>query len=262
MPSRLSVTAGLRRVAMLGGLLALLGGCVNPADQPTNAATADPIEPVNRYVFEVNRFADEIVGKPVAHTYRAIVPPPGRRAVANALSNMRLPMTAANDVLQGDLGRAGTAIGRFALNSTFGLFGLFDMASDVGLRHHEEDFGQTLGRWGTSGDPYLVLPIFGPSSPRDAIGWFVDGLTDPVTIAAQGGMGRNRGNGFTTARSAVGFVSGRERVLEAVAELERGQDFYAAMRSAYRQRRAAEIRNDQMNETTVPKRFRFGEDDD
>jgi phospholipid-binding lipoprotein MlaA len=255
------VFSRLRHGVGLVALLALLGGCVNPAEQPTDAAAADPIEPFNRYVFEVNRFVDEIIGKPVAHFYRAAVPMPARRSISNALGNLQLPMTAANDVLQGDPGRAGDAVGRFALNSTFGFFGLFDMASDVGFRHHSEDFGQTLGSWGVSGDPYIVLPILGPSSPRDAVGWVVDGMTDPVTIAAQGGMGRNRGNGFTTARTAIGFVSGRERVLEAVAELERGQDFYAAMRSAHRQRRAGEIRNDQPNETTIPRRFRFGDSD-
>ncbi len=251
----------LRRGAVGIALLGL-AACVNPADEPTYASAADPIEPFNRYVFELNRAGDEFLGKPVANIYRGTVPDPARESVSNALANLRLPWTAVNGVLQGEFARAGTAIARFALNSTFGFFGLFDMAKDVGFAHHDEDFGQTLGAWGASGDPYLMLPVFGPSTPRDTIGMIVDRTVDPVTVIAQGGAGSGRGNGFTTARSAAGFVAGRERTLEALAELERGQDYYAAVRSAYRQRRAIDIRNEESTGTTVPRRFRFGADID
>ena len=241
---------------------ALLAACVNPADQPTEATTADPIEPFNRTVFAVNSFADDLIGKPVANLYRRAVPDPGRESVSNALANLRQPWTATNSVLQGEFGRAGTAAARFALNSTIGFFGFFDVARDIGLRHRDEDFGQTLGAWSASGDPYLVLPLFGPSSPRDAIGFVVDGALDPITVLAQGGIGWGRGNALTTTRTALSYVSGRERTLEVLAELERGQDYYAAMRSAFRQRRAAEIRNEEPGGDTVPRRFRFGADMD
>lgn len=256
-----TILSRLRPVAM-GAVMSLLAACANLAEQPTDAAAADPIEPFNRYVFELNRFGDEFAAKPLAMMYRTVVPGPARESVGNALVNLRLPWTAVNDVMQGEFGRAGQAAARFALNSTFGFFGLFDMAKDVGFQHHDEDFGQTLGAWGASGDPYLMLPLFGPSSPRDAIGQFVDGAVDPVTTIAQGGYGWGRGNGFTGTRAALGFLSGRERTLEALAELERGQDYYAAVRSAYRQRRAAEIRNDQINDRTIPPRWRFGADMD
>jgi phospholipid-binding lipoprotein MlaA len=253
---------GLLRCGAAGAALLALTACVNPADEPTYATTADPIEPFNRYMFELNRAGDEFLGKPLANIYRGTVPDPARESVGNALANLRLPWTAVNDVLQGEFSRAGSALTRFALNSTFGFFGLFDMARDVGYTHHDEDFGQTLGAWGAGGDPYLMLPVFGPSSPRDVVGMVVDGAIDPVTVIAQGGAGWGRGNGFTAARSATGFVAGRERTLEALAELERGQDYYAAVRSAYRQRRAVNIRNEETPGIAAPPRFRFGADTD
>lgn len=250
------------RLGVCALALAMLGACVNPADQPTEATTADPIEPVNRAIFAVNSFADDLLGKPVANLYRRAVPDPGRESVSNALANLRQPWTATNSALQGELGRAGTAVARFTVNSTIGFFGFFDVARELGLRHRDEDFGQTLGSWSASGDPYLVLPLFGPSSPRDAIGFIVDGALDPITVLAQGGVGFGRGNAFTTTRTAMSYVSGRERTLEILAELERGQDYYAAMRSAFRQRRAAEIRNEEPGGNTTPRRFRFGADMD
>ncbi|MFM8681791.1 MAG: VacJ family lipoprotein [Alphaproteobacteria bacterium] len=241
--------------------VALLAACSTTGSQPGDAAAADPIEPFNRYVFELNRFGDEFVGKPLATAYRRGVPDPARNSVANAVSNLRLPWTAVNDVLQGQFGRAGDALARFGMNSTFGILGLFDVAKDNGFPHHDEDFGQTLATWGFGGDPYLVLPVFGPSSPRDAVGLAADRFLDPVTIVALDGDVFSWGNAFTWTRTGVAFVSGRERVLEAVAELERGQDYHAAMRSAYRQRRAADIRNEDGGPAVGP-RFRFGVDTD
>jgi len=248
------------RLLLAAASVLVLGACVNPANEPTEAAKADPIEPFNRYVFEVNRFGDEFFLKPVATIYRGTVPSVARESVSNAVANLRLPWTAANDVFQGQLGRAGNATARFVLNSTFGFLGLFDMAKDVGFPHHDEDFGQTLGAWGMSGDPYIVLPLLGPSSPRDAGGFVADTLLDPVSYVAKGGVIGGGGNAFTTSRTVVSLISGRERTLEALAELERGQDYYAAVRSAYRQRRAADIRNEGADGSTVPRRFQFGVD--
>ncbi len=232
-------------------LMLVIAGCANTSTGPGDAAAADPLEPFNRYMFEVNRFGDEFLLKPAAVIYRGTVPSVARESVTNAVANLRLPWTAANDVLQGELGRAGNSAARFALNSTFGFLGLFDMARDVGFPHHDEDFGQTLGVWGVTGDPYLVLPLFGPSSPRDAAGTAVDWLLDPVTIIAKGGRIGGAGNAFTYSRTGASILSSRELNLEALAELERGVDYYAAVRSAWRQRREAEIRN----EATSGKRF-------
>ena len=236
---------------LAAALILVVAGCANSPGGPRDAADADPLEPFNRYMFEVNRFGDEFALKPLAVIYRGTVPSVARESVANAVANLRLPWTAANDVLQGELGRAGTAAARFALNSTFGFLGLFDMARDVGFPHHDEDFGQTLGVWGVTGDPYLVLPLFGPSSPRDAVGTAVDWFLDPVTIVAKGGRIGGAGNVFTYSRTATSVISSREMNIEALAELERGVDYYAAIRSAWRQRREADVRN----ESTSGRRF-------
>lgn len=244
----------LRTLAAMGTLFAL-AACTTPADNSSGAAVNDPIEPFNRYIFEVNRFGDEFFLKPVAVIYRGTVPSVARDSVSNAVANLRLPWTATNDVLQGEMSRAGRAAARFALNSTFGFLGLFDMAKDVGLPHHDEDFGQTLGVWGVPGDPYLVLPLFGPSSPRDTVGLLTDNFLDPVTYVAKGFSIGGSGNAFTYTRTAASVISGRERTLEALAELERGADFYAAVRSAYRQRRAAEIRNSVSTGSSVAPRL-------
>lgn len=245
----------LQRLARAALLAFAIAAAPGPSLGQTDADAADPIEPFNRYVFEVNRFADEFFGKPVAVIYRGIVPSPARDAVANALANLKLPWTAVNDLLQGEIGRASEATARFVVNSTFGILGLFDAATPLGIANHEEDFGQTLGVWGLGGDPYLVLPVFGPSNPRDTVGLVADRLFDPVTLALNGGE-LNASNGFLTARGVLGFVSARERAIEAVDEFQRGADYYAAIRSAYRQRRAAAIRND--STSGAPQRFRFG----
>jgi phospholipid-binding lipoprotein MlaA len=242
---------GVRSVFLVLGLG--IAACTTPGG---DAAKNDPIEPVNRYFFELNRFGDEMLLKPMATIYRGTVPSGVRDAVSNGLGNLRLPWTAANDALQGEWGRAGTAAARFAVNSTLGFFGLFDPAKDLNLKHHDEDFGQTLGVAGLPGDPYLVLPLFGPSSPRDAAGLVVDSLLDPFNVAARGRVGfKGNSNGLITARSVSTAIVAREKTLEALAELERGVDYYAAVRSAWRQKRAAEIRNTASTGTPVAPRF-------
>lgn len=229
----------------LTGLLAI-GGCV-VQDTPEKVAqveeTRDPFEPTNRYIFEVNRFLDEMLLKPVAWWYRAGVPDPARDHIHQALVNLRLPWTAVNDVFQGELQRAYEASARFVINSTVGIVGLFDVATDWGFPHHEEDAGQTFAVWGAPGDPYLMLPVLGPSNPRDAAGTAVGYVADPVNFVI--------GNGAGIARGLASGIDERERNLETIADLERNSvDFYATVRSVYRQRREAEIRNGAPSSTT------------
>jgi phospholipid-binding lipoprotein MlaA len=226
------------RAALLATVLAA-GGCV-VQDTPEKVAqieeTRDPFEPTNRYIFEVNRFLDEMLLKPVAWWYRAGVPDPARDRIHLAVENLRLPWTAVNDVFQGEMQRAYEAGARFVINSTVGVVGLFDVATDWGFPHHEEDAGQTFAVWGAPGDPYLMLPVLGPSNPRDAAGTVVGWFADPVNILL--------GDGGSLARGAVSGVDTRERNIETLADLERNSvDFYATIRSIYRQRREAEIRN-------------------
>jgi phospholipid-binding lipoprotein MlaA len=229
---------------MLGAFgLACLAACTTTGADVREPADYDPIEGFNRYVFEVNRFGDEFVLKPVAVIYRGTVPQGARQSVTNALGNLRLPWTFLNGLMQGSWNRAGDAAVRFGVNSTVGFFGLFDPAKDMGYLQLEEDFGQTMGVWGVGDSPYLVLPLVGPSNLRDMGGLVVDQFLDPVNLVARGGINLD-GNWFTYTRGGLSAVDQREHALEAIAELERGSvDFYATMRSAYLQRRLRDIRN-------------------
>ncbi|MBY0337608.1 MAG: VacJ family lipoprotein [Acetobacteraceae bacterium] len=204
-------------------------------------ATNDPLEPFNRSMYAVNRAVDTVVLVPVATAYRTLVPPPVRTGVRNALGNLRAPTILLNDVLQGNLARAQVTAGRFLINSTLGLGGLVDVAEwQFGLRGHAEDFGQTLAVWGVSEGPYLFLPVFGPSNPRDLVGTAVDAVASPWFWFGQGAVVE----GLRWGRLGLTIVDTRESVLDSLDALERmSLDPYAALRSAYRQRRNAEIRN-------------------
>ncbi len=220
-----------------------LGGCAAkpPADDLAAIAeyesTNDPLEPMNRAMFEFNQELDRVILKPIATIYRDKVPEPAQASVLNFMHNIDTPMNFANEVLQLKLKKAGISLSRFAINSTIGVAGLFDPASTLGLRYNDEDFGQTLGRYGVPPGPYLMVPLLGPSNPRDGFGDLVDAYFNPigsvVPIEVRGGI------------SVVNFVDSRSRSIELLDELERTSlDFYAAARSALRQRRQDAVEND------------------
>ncbi|PIR34472.1 MAG: hypothetical protein COV36_00685 [Alphaproteobacteria bacterium CG11_big_fil_rev_8_21_14_0_20_44_7] len=140
----------------------------------------DPIEPVNRAIFEFNNVVDGVLLKPVAQIYEGVVPQWGRDRVSNVLYNLSEPIIMINSALQGDDVNAFTSLWRFIINSTFGLLGTFDAASEIGLEPRKEDFGQTLYVWGVEESPYLVLPLLGPSTLRDGVGVAVDYYVDPL----------------------------------------------------------------------------------
>ncbi len=221
--------------------VALLFGCASPPEGDADALADydeinDPLEPFNRAIFSFNQFADGILIKPLALAFRTFVPPEPREGVHNFLTNLRSPIVLANDLMQGEFDRAVVTIERFAINSTAGLGGLIDVAARFGIEGHREDFGQTLAVWGSGEGPYLMLPLFGPSNPRDATGLVVDIFFDPLWYFAS--------SEILWARAVVRGVDERERVLDALDEIERTSlDFYATLRSLYRQRRADEIRN-------------------
>ncbi len=147
----------------------MLSGCATvPADSGNDPR--DPIESFNRQVFEFNEVVDRAVLKPVAQAYEFVLPEPVRDCIGNIFSNFREPSNAVNNLLQGKPIDAVSDTCRFVVNSTVGLLGCFDPARQMGLEKHNEDFGQTLGRWGIGSGPYLVVPILGPSTVRDAIG--------------------------------------------------------------------------------------------
>lgn len=226
------------RRAAFGPTAALLLAVTAAIAAPAAAQQVyDPIEPVNRVIFRFNDAVDRAVLEPTAKAYRYVAPEPVRRSVRNFLGNLRSPVIFANDLLQGERERAGMTLGRFMINSTFGVFGLFDFATQFGYVAHEEDFGQTLGRWGLGGGPYVVLPLLGPSNLRDAGGRVGDYFFDPLNSCCIG-------NEEALARFGTGALSDRESVIEVVEDLRRNTlDPYVTVRSAYAQRRAAQIRN-------------------
>ena len=237
---------GLKAMVAAGGfaLLALTYGCAEvPTDPDERAAydeRNDPLEPMNRYFFDLNDAMDELVLKPFAGWYYILLPNFAQDGVRNALNNLQSPVILGNDLLQGNLNRAGTTLARFVINSTLGLAGLFDIASEFGLIYHDEDFGQTLAVWGTGEGPYLVLPILGPSNPRDATGRGVDMAMDPLTwILPAYDLGY-----LGYIRAGVDAVDLRARNLKTLDEIKQGAiDYYATIRSLYRQHRTDEIRN-------------------
>ncbi|HXV74242.1 MAG TPA: VacJ family lipoprotein [Sphingomonadales bacterium] len=241
--------AAWRRAAciLLGAfLLAALAGCATvPPKSDVEATlyykeTNDPLEPLNRVTTKVNKGLENVIFKPIAKVYNVILPRFVRRAVTNFLHNIDTPVVLVNDLLQGKPKRAGITLGRFLVNSTAGLGGLVDVGEKVGLPYHDEDFGQTLALWGMGEGPYVVLPLFGPSNPRDGIGRLVDIVTDPLFWIFR----IKDLDTLRIARTATDAVDTYARHVDAIEDLERSSlDYYAALRSAYRQNRDDEIRD-------------------
>jgi len=223
-----------------------LGACATRPD-PTDAeavaefrANNDPLEPLNRASFFVNDGVDTLVLRPAAEAYRIFIPPEVRTGVRNVLGNLRTPVILVNDLLQGETQRAGNTVGRFVLNTTLGVGGIFDVATGFGLPGHAEDFGQTLAVWGASEGPYLFIPVLGPSNSRDLVGFGVDAATNPFTWLT----GNEFFDAATNTRIVLQGLDTREGLIETLDAVRNGSlDPYATIRSAYRQRRAAEIGN-------------------
>lgn len=222
---------------------AALAGCAAQSGDRAVAAVdpADPLEPVNRTILEANQVFDRILLKPLAQGYVAIVPEDGRDAVRRVLDNMKEPTVFFNNALQGEVERAGVTAGRFVINTTVGLGGILDVAKQWGLPRQPADFGQTLYAWGVSSGPYLVLPLFGPSNPRDALGMGMDAYADPLSLFSQ----IDAYSEITIARFVGDGIDQRARVLDVLDDLEKNSlDFYAQLRSLSQQHRAAELRRD------------------
>ncbi len=226
-------------LALLLAAVVVLSAGPAIADQPDD--TDDPLESMNRKFFDFDLFLDRILVKPLAKAYVGLVPPPGRHAIRHVLDNMNEPIVFANNLLQGEFHRADITMGRFLLNSTFGLAGIFDLASHSGLPKQNGDFGQTLYVWGVGSGPYLFLPILGPTNPRDAIGFGVDNAADPIGYAfwTAGGL-----RWASYARAGTDNVDSRSQQLDTLDELQKNAiDFYAEIRSLARQRRAIQLRH-------------------
>lgn len=233
-----------KAAALLALTVFTLGACATPPADPAARAefekTNDPLEPLNRKIFDFNLFVDRVALRPVAKGYVTVVPEFGRDAIRHFLDNLGEPLVFANNLLQGQFKRAHDTFGRFLMNSTFGIGGMMDLATKAGLEKQSGDFGQTLYSWGVPDGPYLVLPIFGPSNPRDAVGMGVDGYADPWDRMASNYHMWYLG----LVRGAVDGIDQRARNLDTFDELQRNAiDFYAELRSLWRQHRAAELRH-------------------
>ncbi len=243
----------MRAAAMAGlmGLCAgalLLGGTAHAqSDAALEAAPAgaqpandyDPWERTNRRLFGVHERIDLAVLAPSARGYRAVAPRPVRTGVSNFLRNLRGPQIFANDVLQGEVSRAGTTVGRFLINSTLGVLGLFDPATRMGLERHSEDFGQTLAVWGVPAGPYVFVPALGPTNVRDGVGALVNLALDPISYAEF-----DYDTEFMAFRIGMSALSARESVIEAVDNVrESSIDPYVTIRSTYGLMRESAVRN-------------------
>lgn len=217
----------LRALTAAAVTFTVLGGC---ATTGAGGDPRDPFEPMNRAIYKFNDEFDKAIAKPVAEAYRAFVPDAVRTGVGNFFSNINDVIVALNNALQGKIPDAINDVGRIAVNTTLGVLGFRDVATELGVPKNNEDFGQTLGRWGFRDGPYIVLPILGPSSVRDTVGWAGDIYTSPL-VGVDNVNWRN---------SLIGlrFVTVRADLLEASAILETAAlDPYEFVRDAYLQRR-------------------------
>ena len=199
----------------------------------------DPLENVNRAIFGFNNVADKVILEPVAKGYKKL-PSPVQSGIGNFINNLKLPLAAFNQLLQGQGGNAVESTGRFLVNSTVGVLGLIDVAEKIGLEQKEEDFGQTLATWGVGDGFYVVLPLFGPSNLRDTTGMIMTMMTDPINAYAV-----NQGEAWAVPiRTAANAIDQRSQIIDEVNALrDNSVDYYAAVRSSYYQNRKAAIMN-------------------
>ncbi|MEN8178921.1 MAG: VacJ family lipoprotein [Pseudomonadota bacterium] len=199
----------------------------------TEAFLADPIEPLNRGTDKFNRELDKAAIKPVAKGYRVVTPDPVDKGITNFFNNLADINSAVNNLLQFKPVRALSDVGRVCVNTTVGLLGFIDVASDIGLKNYKEDFGQTLGHWGVGDKPFLVIPLLGPSTLRDFVGRAGDLMMNPLYYSAQG---------IYWTALAIQFVDTRADLLETTDILEEAAvDPYAFLRETYLQTRKNKI---------------------
>ncbi|NCT40156.1 MAG: VacJ family lipoprotein [Alphaproteobacteria bacterium] len=202
---------------------------------------SDPLEDTNRAVFKFNEVVDDNIIHPAIKGYRFVVPKEVRNSLGNFLRNLRSPVIFANQVLQGDIEGAGNVLLRTAINTFTGFGGLFDFAAKEGMPHESEDFGQTLATWGLDNGPYLVVPLLGPSTARDSVGYIVDAYADPLRwYLFDSGQEH-----LSYQRTGLNYLNVRDNLMDVLEDLRRSSiDYYASTRSIYYQRRDALIRDE------------------
>lgn len=218
-------TGSFYRAGLLATVLLGSGCASSEADNP------DPWEPFNRSMYSFNEKLDEYVARPLARGYQTIMPAPVDRGITRFFANLEDVQIGLNNLLQAKFGAALSDIGRFGINSTLGILGFLDVASNMGLEKHEEDFGQTLGKWGFSSGPYLVLPVIGPSSARDAVGFAGDWVVNPIYTQIESAT-------ISWTLYGIRYVDRRADLLKASRILQSAAlDPYSFVRDSYMQRR-------------------------
>ncbi len=221
-----------RVMCVVVGLALILGGESARAEE--GRSDSDPWEGFNRAIFTFNDAADRWVIEPVATGYDFITPDPLQRCFSNFFQNLRVPLNGLNGLLQGKPVDGASDVGRFVVNSTIGMAGFLDPATYIGLPRHDEDFGQTLGVWGVPQGPYLMLPLLGPSTVRDAGGRAVDAALTPTWYFIDGFI--------TLGSAAFDMLNARSMVLKEVRDSRTAAlDFYVFVRNAYLQNRDAKV---------------------
>ena len=242
---------------LMMGASAILSGCTSStvsADETTvDTVEKDPLEPMNRGIFAFNQVADKAVLKPVAKGYRWAVPDFIRSSVRNVFETLKQPAYFLNALLQGEPKEAFYVLERTGVNLTFGCLGLFDVASQMDIPAPDNDFGQTLAKWGWHDEgPFIMLPLLGPSNPRDAIGLAADTMTNPLDWRL-----RHEPVIVYGMTAAEGFAK-REAAIELLDNLEKSStDHYAAMRTMYRQNRQKKINKVLPEKDQAPKGYEF-----
>lgn len=222
--------------ARLSWSIAAVSALMTAGCATVTAENPDPYEDFNRQMFAFNEGLDQAVIAPIAHGYRAVTNEPVREGVGNFTNNLNEPLTFVNHVLQGKLPDAGATFGRFVVNTTVGVAGIFDPASSLGMQRTQEDFGQTLGVWGVEEGPFLVLPFLGPTNTRDLVGKGGDVALNPLNYPEF-----QNDDSIRLGIAALGGINAREGAIETIDELRSQVDPYTTVRRLYGRTRAADI---------------------
>jgi len=216
----------------------------NSLSKKNSGEVKDCFEGINRATFSLNQHLDKAIFKPVAEGYRKL-PTPIRSGTSNALENISSLITIPNNILQGEFKKAGINTGRFVVNTTVGILGVFDVATKMDFPEYErEDYGQTFGAWGIGAGCYVVLPVLGPSTVRGAIGSFVNAFGDPYYNMSVHGNNQYLDRDLYMTTKIISGIDFRAKNLETIDNLEKNSmDFYASVRSLYLQDRQQKIKN-------------------
>jgi phospholipid-binding lipoprotein MlaA len=244
------------KTTITAAMISITAACASTGS--TDPEINDPYENTNRAVWKFNRVVDKAVTRPVSTVYRTIIPELPRKGISNVYRNLREPWNFVNNILQGDIEDAGTTLGRFVINTTLGLAGLFKVSDKMGITYQQEDFGQTLAVWGVNEGPYIVIPFLGPSNGRDALGTVGDFLAEPVNI----GIDRLDEKGLLLAKLSLEVIEARARLHSTIEGLYQENDPYVFARAAYRQQRDFQIRNGARDTSDEDDLFDALEDDE